>query len=100
MGNIESEDMHCRILCVQTPCIVLNVNYRHTPEWTFPTPYTDVFDAVDWITETQKAQQYGVDLENVIMAGVSAGATMAIAAALVEIEKARLRIVRNHLSST
>lgn len=90
MGSIETEDAHCRILCVQTPCIVLNVDYRHTPEWTFPTPYYDVFDALDWITEPERASEYGIDLENVILAGVSAGATMAIAAAIDEIEKVGL----------
>jgi len=89
-GSIETEDMHCRLICVGVPCIVLSVDYRHTPEWTFPTPFQDVFDAVDWITDSSRAKKYGIDLKNVILGGVSCGATMSLAAAQREIEKVSL----------
>lgn len=88
-GSIETEDMHCRLISVQVPCIVLNVDYRHTPDWKFPTPFEDVFNAVDWITDPSRAKQHGIDLHNVVVGGVSAGATMSIAVAIRDIQQAR-----------
>ena len=92
-GSVETEDAHCQLLAVGVPCVVLNVGYRHTPEWTFPTPFQDVFDAVDWITETSRAKQFNIDLSNVVIGGVSAGATMSVAAAVREIEQVRNRLL-------
>lgn len=85
-GSVETEDVFCQLLSVGVPTIVLNVGYRHTPEWTFPTPFQDVFDAIDWILDPSRARNYGIDLESVVLGGVSAGATMSLAAALREIE--------------
>jgi len=87
LGSLETEDMHCRLLAVGVPCIVFSVGYRHTPDWTFPTPFHDIFDAVDWITEASHAEQYGIDLGKVVLGGTSAGATMSIAGAVREIEQ-------------
>ena len=89
MGNLDTEDMHCRLLCTKTPSMVLSVNYRHTPEWTFPTAFHDVFDAVNWIAQEEKAEQFGFDRDQVFLTGVSAGATMALAAAVIEADQAR-----------
>lgn len=85
-GSIETEDMHCRLLCVNVPCVVMNIDYRHTPEWKFPTQFNDVFDAVDWVFQTDRAGELGYDPNNVILGGISAGGTMALAAAVREIE--------------
>jgi len=87
LGSVETEDMHCRLLAVGVPCIVLNVGYRHTPEWTFPTPFHDVFDAVDWVLQASRVEQYAIDLDKVVLGGASAGATMSIAGGVREVEQ-------------
>lgn len=78
--------MHCRLLCVNVPCTVLNVDYRHTPEWKFPTQFHDTFDAVDWVFQKDRASELGYDTNRVILGGISAGGTMALAAAVREVE--------------
>lgn len=82
--------MHCRLLAVNVPCVVLNVDYRLSPEWTFPTPFTDVFDAVDWILDSERSGEYNFDPKNVILGGVSAGGTLSLAAAVRDIEQVSL----------
>lgn len=97
-GSIETEDAHCRLISVQVPCIVLNVDYRHTPEWQFPTPFEDVFDAVDWITGSRRAKDFRIDLDNVVIGGVSAGATMALAVATKDVYGVRTPFVPSERS--
>ncbi|KAI5460767.1 Alpha/Beta hydrolase protein [Mariannaea sp. PMI_226] len=89
-GNIETEDVWCRLLCINTRSVVMNVNYRHTPEWTFPTPMQDTFDALDWIIKEYRT--YNVDKRSVIIGGISAGAALACAAMLREQDNATNRI--------
>ncbi|KAF5528942.1 alpha beta hydrolase fold-3 [Fusarium phyllophilum] len=91
-GDIETEDMHCRLFCVKVPCTVLSVGYRHTPEWVFPTQLHDLFDSINWITNTSRANKFRIDLSNVVLGGVSAGGTMCLGAAVAEIEQRTYRI--------
>lgn len=90
LGNLETEDASCRLNCLETRSVVLNVNYRHTPEWTFPTPMQDVFDALDWILGEENTATYNVDSRSVIVGGVSAGAALACTTALREQDNVRL----------
>ncbi|KAH6868932.1 Alpha/Beta hydrolase protein [Thelonectria olida] len=91
-GSLDSEDMHCRLITVSVGCIVLNVEYRHTPESKFPTQYHDVFDAVDWILSPDRLEEYSISANNVVVGGVSAGGTLSIASAVREIERGTHRI--------
>jgi acetyl esterase/lipase len=86
-GNLESEDMHCRLIASNVGAVVLSVNYRHTPKWTFPTPVHDVWDALDWIAP--KGSEYGFDPAKTYAGGVSAGGGLSIALALHELEEGR-----------
>lgn len=86
-GSVETEDIYCRLIAVNVGCIVLNIEYRHTPEWTFPTQFYDVFDVVDWALDLEQLKRYRFDQSKVTIGGVSSGATIAIAAVQREIEK-------------
>jgi acetyl esterase/lipase len=72
---------------LRTNSIVANVNYRHAPEWTFPTPNEDVWDALNWLLDS--ANTYGIDTDKVIIGGTSAGASLACATALRDLENVR-----------
>jgi acetyl esterase len=87
LGNLETEDASCRLLSLRTSTVVLNLNYRHAPEWTFPTPVNDVWDALNWVMRS--AGEYSIDTNNVIIGGISAGASLACATALRELKTAR-----------
>lgn len=53
---------------------VINYNYRLSPENKFPAPLEDTFSVFGWISEN--ADIYGLDTDNVFMAGDSAGAQL------------------------
>lgn len=48
-----------------------SVSYSYAPQKTFPEPVQDCFSAIDFIAE--KADEWNLDLDNVILAGESAG---------------------------
>ncbi|KAJ5983093.1 hypothetical protein N7481_005192 [Penicillium waksmanii] len=55
-GTLGSEDAICsRIVADQLeksfPVVVFNINYRHTPEYKYPTAWNDVEDAFVWFHE-------------------------------------------------
>ncbi|UPK95209.1 hypothetical protein LCI18_006144 [Fusarium solani-melongenae] len=79
-GSLETEDPHCRQIALNTGFSVLNINYRHTPDWTFPAPVDDSWTAFQWAA--QKGPEYGIDPEKIFVGGVSAGANLAISVAL------------------
>ena len=50
IGDLESEDLLCRLLCGQLGLVVVNVDYRLAPEHTFPTAHNDCWDATKWVS--------------------------------------------------
>lgn len=77
-GTLSSEDAICSALAINTtakgtPLVVLNLNYRHTPEYVYPTAWLDAHDGLAWIHATA-VPQYGIDPEKVLVGGISAGA--------------------------
>lgn len=85
LGNIETEDITCRLTSLRTGTTVLNLNYRHAPEWAFPTPVQDTCDALNWILSS--ANKYEVDETKILIGGVSAGASLACATAIRDLVK-------------
>ncbi|KAL4898285.1 Alpha/Beta hydrolase protein [Aspergillus ambiguus] len=76
-GTLRSEDATCsRIVAPLAssgqPVVVVNVNYRHTPEHVYPTAWNDVEDAFHWVHE--HLDEIGGDGKNVVVGGISAGA--------------------------
>ncbi|KAK8090528.1 hypothetical protein PG994_000033 [Apiospora phragmitis] len=72
LGTIDSEDATCSQMALETGVLVLNLNYRHTPQYTYPTAWHDTQDAFLWIH--QNIQDLGGDPAKVLMGGISAGA--------------------------
>jgi len=74
-GTLGSEDPLCAQTAINTGTVVLNVNYRHTPEHSFPTAWYDSQDALAWLHSNMDA--IGGDASKVVVGGVSAGAQLA-----------------------
>jgi versiconal hemiacetal acetate esterase len=55
LGDLDSEDAWCRSIALNTPCIIVSVEYRLTPEHKFPTPLDDSIDAFDWVCSKPQA---------------------------------------------
>lgn len=73
IGDLETHDGMCRRLCVASGCTVLSVDYRLAPEHPFPAAFDDAWAAIQWASRRW---------ERLVLAGDSAGGTLAAAAAL------------------
>ena len=54
---------------------IFSVNYRRSPEYKFPIPFNDCFDAYEWISN--HAELLEVDPEMISVGGDSAGGNLA-----------------------
>lgn len=78
-GTLASEDGICARITADTGALVLNVNYRHTPEVAHPVMFYDVQDAFAWLHRTIAAGddpvlgRGGLDPTKVVVGGISAG---------------------------
>jgi acetyl esterase/lipase len=79
-GSLSSEDFVCSQTAIKTGAVVLNVNYRHTPEHVFPTAWNDATDAFAWLHKN--IDTVDGDAAKVIVGGISAGGQLAASLAL------------------
>ncbi|KAF2463894.1 uncharacterized protein BDR25DRAFT_297350 [Lindgomyces ingoldianus] len=70
-GTLASEDATCAQIAANIGIVVVNVNYRHTPEHTFPIAWLDSQDAFEWLHS--HIEEIGGDREKVVVGGISAG---------------------------
>ncbi|KAJ8110212.1 hypothetical protein OPT61_g6886 [Boeremia exigua] len=74
-GSIASEDFVCAQTAINIGVLVVNVNYRHTPENVFPTAWHDSQDALAWVHKN--IEELNGDPSKVLVGGVSAGGQLA-----------------------
>ncbi|RFU28506.1 hypothetical protein B7463_g7836, partial [Scytalidium lignicola] len=74
-GTLSSEDANCQRLVVALPIIVVNVCYRHTPQFKHPTQANDAWDAFSWVLD--HFDTIGGDRDKLIIGGISAGGSLA-----------------------
>ncbi|KAF9888524.1 hypothetical protein FE257_008631 [Aspergillus nanangensis] len=74
-GTLSSEDAICSRIAISAQVVVFNVNYRHTPEDTYPTAWNDAEDAFVWVGDN--AARMNGDREKIVVGGISAGAWLA-----------------------
>lgn len=80
IGDLDTHDETCRVICNNTDCMVVSVDYRLSPEHKFPTPLEDCYAALEWIVQNAETMQ--VDTDSVMVGGDSAGGNLAAAVAL------------------
>ena len=80
MGDLETHDAQCRLLCRETGCIVTAVDYRLGPEHPYPAAHEDSFAAVAWMAK--HAGEIGGDAGRIGLAGDSAGGHLVLYCAL------------------
>jgi acetyl esterase/lipase len=73
-GTLASEDAICARIAVSVGVVVVNVNYRHAPEFTYPTAWNDAQDAFVWLHG--HLDEVNGDGQKVVLGGISAGSRL------------------------
>ncbi|MET0650449.1 MAG: alpha/beta hydrolase [Pyrinomonadaceae bacterium] len=79
IGDLETHDEPCRVLCLHARTHVLSVEYRLAPEHPFPAGLNDAVSALRWAQAN--AEQFGAHPSRVSIGGDSAGGNLATVAA-------------------
>lgn len=79
-GTLDSTDSKCRFLARRAECSIVSVDYRLAPEHRFPSGLLDAYTAAKWVTEN--AEVADSDGAPVAVGGVSSGANLAAAVAI------------------
>ncbi|HET8559815.1 MAG TPA: alpha/beta hydrolase [Marmoricola sp.] len=80
LNDVDVHDAAARRLANRSGAAVLSVDYRRPPEHPFPAAPDDVDTVVRWLTRV--GSSYRLDTERVVVHGDSAGANLALVAAL------------------
>jgi acetyl esterase len=75
IGSLEGYDLPCRFFSARTGCAVVAIDYRLAPEHKFPAATDDAVTAFRWLVTN--AVSLGLDPARIIVAGDSAGGTLA-----------------------
>ena len=75
VGSLEGYDTTCRSLALKADCNVISVDYRLAPEHRFPAAVHDAWDATTWCVAN--ADRLHIDPRRIVVAGDSAGGTLA-----------------------
>lgn len=73
--SIDTHDKACRRIAQHNQAVVVSIGYRLAPEFKFPIPVYDCYDACCWAS--QEATRLGADSERLIVMGDSAGGNLA-----------------------
>jgi acetyl esterase/lipase len=87
-GTIETEDASCSRIVASFSgpgVIVVNINYRHTPEFQHPTQINDAWDSFEWLAS--HISQLDGDPKQIVIGGISAGGGLAASIVLRESER-------------
>lgn len=75
MGDLDSEDAHCRCLANLARTLVVSVDYRLAPEYKFPIGLEDCYAATCWVAD--HARSFNGDSSRIALGGISAGGNLA-----------------------
>lgn len=78
IGDLETHDIFCRMLCHDTGATVFSLDYRLAPEHRFPAAVEDTVAALTWLSH--EAPALGIDPRRIAVAGDSAGGGLAAVA--------------------
>ncbi|MCP9490040.1 MAG: alpha/beta hydrolase [Solirubrobacteraceae bacterium MAG38_C4-C5] len=79
VGDLDGVDALCRALANRTGAVVVSADYRLAPEHPFPAALDDAWAVLSWLHG--HAHELGADPDRLAVAGESAGANLAAAAA-------------------
>jgi acetyl esterase len=75
MGDLDGSDDFCRKMSILSGAIVISVDYRLAPEYTFPAAAEDAYTALAWVAKN--AELISGDSRRIAVMGGSAGGCLA-----------------------
>ncbi len=91
IGSIDPEVPIMQLMADGIGCAIVAVEYRLAPEHPFPAPLHDCYAALNWMIEN--AAELNIDANRIALSGISAGAGLAAALALMVKEKSDINLV-------
>jgi acetyl esterase len=79
IGDLDTHEGVCRLLCNDVGAVVISVDYRFAPEHRFPAAVEDAYAALRWVAE--HIADYGGDRGRLAVGGDSAGGDLAAVSA-------------------
>lgn len=73
-GNLETNDTMCWRFAERCGAVLISVNYRHAPEYQYPSALEDVYSALCHVAGNP--DQYDIDPDNIVVCGDSAGGNL------------------------
>jgi len=80
IGMPKMDDLLCERFVKESGCVVVSVDYRLAPQHPYPTPLTDCYAALNWMSN--HSSELGIDPKNIAVAGASAGGGLTAALGL------------------
>ena len=80
IATVDTYKSSAQALAEKTDAIVVSVEYRKAPEFTFPTAHNDAYDAYTWVLHN--GTTFKGDTAKVALAGESAGGNLAAATSM------------------
>ncbi|KIV81006.1 hypothetical protein PV11_08460 [Exophiala sideris] len=74
LGQPETEEAQNRMIALKNKAVVVSVDYRKAPEYPYPTPLNDCYDAFHWCV--RNARSLGANPQYILVGGGSAGANL------------------------
>jgi acetyl esterase len=90
LGSCETHDDMCAEMADEANAVVVLVDYRLAPEHPHPAQLEDCLRVLDWMRQSGRA--LGIDPDDIIAAGDSAGGQMSVALALTLKEQNRRQV--------
>jgi acetyl esterase len=75
LGNLDTDHRQCVELARRGRCSVVSVDYRLAPEHPYPAALDDAITVLNWVSGS--ADELGVDVSRIAVAGSSAGGALA-----------------------
>lgn len=91
IGRAEMNAAYVAGLVQKVGLVVISVDYRLAPAYSFPTPLNDCYQALKWISDN--AQALGVDPDRIAIGGESAGGGLAASLAQLACDRGEVRPV-------